>query len=479
MPRPPPAENRRVSIAPPAIVMDCLGCRRTLKLPGTAAGRVIKCPACGGMSPVPAPSGDDPEEFLGDLLSEMFHEGEDEEDYGDAPPESPTAPTAPAAAAATHAEKEEIVLEEAPPRTAAPPPRAAPAATPAAPIAAPSPAPTPAATAPTAGVSRRGAPTFLQTGPPRRLPRPFLAVYRCSIAGVELSFPESQLADPLFRASMPERCVITGDPRGETNLNARPMVFINKDEQGNRQARAVETQFEIAVDPSYRHQDYMGKMGTVDGLVSPFDLPMPYMVSADLFDASLRCLSVRSDTHAAYCRVILPAAATAAAWIANVNGTANEAWHYLQQHASQMSCEAWVRLPHVVRDRINAWCSFAPGEAFIAYARHAETVVKESGLGGLLVTDRRLIYHMFRKNVEFPLDRPLRVRIRHDAHGVHFAAGSDGEPLKKLGAVNVHEVPLVFEALESAATDLTVDNDGGDDESAPDEGPDLNALFAA
>ena len=87
MPRPPPAENRRVSIAPPAIVMDCLGCRRTLKLPAAAAGRVVKCPACGGMSPVPAPpprAHDDPEDVLGDLLSEMFHEHHDDEDDDDA-----------------------------------------------------------------------------------------------------------------------------------------------------------------------------------------------------------------------------------------------------------------------------------------------------------------------------------------------------------------------------------------------------------
>ena len=343
------------------------------------------------------------------------------------------------------------------------------------------PAPTPvAATAPVAGIARRGVPDFLQAGPPRRPSTPFLAVYRCSIAGVELIFPESQLADPLFRASMPERCVITGEHRGEADLSARPMVFINKDENGDRQARAIETQFEVAVDPSYQHHDYMGKIGTIDGLVAPFDLPLPYLVSANLFEASLRCLSVRSDSHPAYCRVIIPAAATAAEWIANVNGTANEAWHYLQQQASRLSCEAWVRLPHVIRDRINAWCSFAPGESFVAYARHAETVAKEAGLGGLLVTDQRLIYHMFRKNIEFPLDRPLRVRVRHDTHGVHFAAANDGEPLKKLGPINVHEVPLVFEALESAAANLTIENVGHDDAPPPEEeGPDLNALFAA
>jgi|GEM_PF-3053375 len=447
--------------------MGCLGCRRTLKLPGTAAGRVVRCPACGGMSPVPAPLGDDPEEVLGDLLSEMFHEGEDEEGDIDAPPPSPPAspgPAATAAAAVTHAKKEEVVRQEAPPRAVAPPPRVA----------------TPRPATPTAGISRRGVPTFLQTGPPRRLPRPFIAVYRCSIAGVELSFPESQLADPYFRSSMPERCVVTGDRRGAAALNARPMVFINKDDQGDRQARAIETQYEIAVDASYQHTDYMGKMGTVDGLLAPFDLPLPYLVSADLFEASLRCLSVRSDLQAGYCRVVIPAAATAADWIANVNGTANEAWHYLQQHAGRLSCEAWVRLPHRIRDRISAWCTFGPGESFLAYARHADNTAGESGLGGLLVTDRRLIYNMFRKNVELPLDRPLRVRVRHEDNGVHFAAGNDGEPLKKLGPINVHEVPLVFEALESAAADLTVETaGGGDDGTGPDEGPDLNALFAA
>ena len=370
---------------------------------------------------------------------------------------------------------DEVVLQAAPPK-----PKTVPAPTAASP-----PAPAlpdlPVNATPTAGAARRGEPAFLQTGPPRPRPRPFLAISRCSIAGVELTFPETQLADPFFRTSMPERCVITGDHRDAANLNARPMVFINKDESGDRQARAVETQFEIAVDPSYRHRDYMDKIGTLDGLVAPFDLPLPYLVSANLFDASLRCLSVRSDFHPAYCRVLIPAVATAAEWVAHVNGTANEAWHYLQRQASRMSCEAWVRLPHVIRDRINAWCSFAPGESFLAYGRHAETVAKEAGLGGVLVTDQRMIYHMFRKNLEFPLDRPLRIRIRHDTHGVHFAAASHDEPLKTLGPVNIHEVPLVFEALEAAATELTVETSATAICRRPrgGEGPDLNALFAA
>ncbi len=476
--RVPTTENKSVSTAPPAIVMECLGCHRGLRLPAAAAGRVVKCPACGGMTPVPAPppaANDDPEDVLGDLLSQMFHENDDDDDLV-APPMPSTPARKPAAESASKPANTAKSAPKLPPR---PTTKTQPAASPTA-QAMPKPASAapPAASGPRAGAARRGEPSFIQHGPPRERQRPFLAVASCSIAGVELRFPESQLADPLFRSSMPERCIITGDHRGVADLTVRPMVFINKDEHGGRRARSVETQYEIPADASYQHQDYINKTGTLEGLTAPFDLPMPYLVSSKLFDVSLQCVSVRSDTHGSYCRVVIPAPATAAEWIANVNGTANEAWHYLQQHANQMSCEAWTRLPHVIRDRINAWCSFAPGEAFMAYARHADNLAKESGLGGLLVTDQRLIYHMFRKMVEFPLDRPLRVRVRRDSNGVHFSAASNGEPLKKLGPINAHEVPLVFEALESAAN-LTVETSLHEEQANVDEGPDPSTLFAA
>ncbi len=506
MPRKQVAENYGMSTALPAIVMECLGCQRSLKLPGTAAGRVVKCPACGGMSPVPRPQaapGADREDELGDLLSEMFNEGHDDEDDFDheddfdtgpaqtrvavpepvpapAPAQAPTPTPAPAPAPEAATDDDEIVLQEAPPATAE---AARPEPEPKTEVTTPRPTPTPASaatpSAPVAGASHRGELNFLQTGPPSRGRQPFLAVSGCSIAGVEIIFPESQLSDPLFRISMPQRCVVTGQPRGAADLNARPMVFINADEQGNRQARAIETQYEMAVDPSFQARDYIGNIGLVDGLLTPFNRPMPYMVSADLFEASLNCLSIRSDHQEAYCRVMIPAAVTAAEWIANVNGTANAAWHYLNEHACRLSCEAWIRMPSRVRDRISAWCTFVPGESFIAYARHADNTAGEAGLGGLLVTDQRLVYQMYRKKLEFPLDRPLKVRVRRDEHGMSFAAGSDGQPLKKLGTISFHEVPLVFEALESAAAALTVETVGQDVDDTSEEGPDLAALFAA
>ncbi len=439
----------------PAIFVDCLGCHRGLKLPAAAAGHMTKCPACGAMSPVPhaqTSQDNDPEEVLGDLLSEMFPEDEeDEQDLVPPPAAAPPPSAAPlTAAAAPKPAPTPTLLPPAPVARAtapAPPPPAARATT-----AAPRPGPT-------AGASKRVVPSIFQSGPPTRRPQPFLALHTCSIAGVELTFPEAQLADPAFRASMPNRCVLTGNEPSQTDLSARPMVFINQDEHGDRQARAVETQFEIAADASYDHDDYMRKIGTLDGLVAPFDLPMPYLVSTNLFDASLPCTSVRSDSQPGYCRVAIPSATTAADWIANVNGKVNAVWRYVQQHASRMSCEAWVRLPHVVRDRINAWFTFDPGESFAAYARHADIATKESGLGGLLVTDQRMVYHMFRKRAEFPLQRPLKIRVHHDTNGVHFSAATDGGPMKKLGPINAHEVPLVFEALETAAHSLEVETD--------------------
>ena len=432
--------------------------------------------------PVPVEP-EDTEDALGDLLSEMFEEDTDGGDFDEdgfdedgfdkkgvkenkiEEKKIQKAPVTPIDVPSPEAAPTPVAI--APTPTPAPQPAPTPlkaiTPAPAEALKTPAPATRPSVASPSssdASTNRQDdQSTFVQPGPPRRLEQPFLTIRRFSIAGVEIAFPESQLSDPFFRASMPNQCVISGQTLDQTAMVARPMVFLNKDEKGNRHVRAVETQFEKDVDASYRHKDYIRQIGTVNGMTPPFDQPMPYLISNDLFHASLNCLSVRSDTHSGFCSIMIPAAATAAAWIAKVNGTANPAYQWLESNANQLSCEAWIRLPHSTRDRINAWCEFKPNENFLAYARHSDCTAKESGLGGVLVTNQRLLYKMFRKYTAIPLDQPCEIHIRHDAVGVHIAVKTNGGPLRKLGPINTNEIPLVFEALEQAASQLTIKTD--------------------
>ncbi len=477
------------------IAFSCSSCGLRLRLPTEAAGRRARCGSCKGIVRVPAatpvaqtprpavvsavgPAGGvrDVEDELGSFLSEMISEDREfEPTDGFAPPKRfqraarrPREDVDEELDEPTQAEAEELRQKEAARAAAKASGPAAAAAKPAAPVvaapkpeprAAPAPAPAPgpiaSPAAPEPAAATVAASASAAPGFPVHTPGAFLSVRSISALGIRLAFPAQQLQDPRFRASFPAVCVFSGKPITRGGY-ARPMVFNNHHGEGDERVRMVELRHEKTILQQYSAKAFVEETARMEELPDPFDLAMPYPVSAGHHESSLRCEAHVSARHGGYCEVVIPSPEAALAWVGAVNGVCHETHRQLCDKGSKVSSEAWTRLPQAVRERIGMWCTFRRGEHFLAYARDSHSQPKDAGLGGILVTNQRLVFHLYRTTWSMDLRQPLKVycRLRDETFGL--AARQGEEELRPMCSLLRGDAALLFEALEDAAADLTV-----------------------
>lgn len=480
------------SIAADAIRFSCPGCRRALRLPAEAAGRRARCGGCKEVVRVPEakpqpvktadPSPATLEDELGDFLSDMIAEERDPDstdgfarpkrfqrvarrrDSDDLEEDDDFDPLAESDARA----QRELERRAAPGQNSSP----APAPKAAAPAPAPAPAPKvaqtrpspeiraqPSGQAPTPQAMVAPAPSTATAPVPKGFPTlaqgPFLEVRSISALGVRLVFPANQLKNEIFRGSFPSVCVFSGAPITKGSY-ARPMVFNNHHGEGDERVRMVELRHEKTILSTYSGPAFVNETPIMKELPSPFDLAIPYPVTAGHHESSLRCEAHVSAHHDGYCEVLIPSPEAALAWVAAVNGICHPSHQLLLEKGSRVSSEAWIRLAQSTRDRIGMWCTFRRGENFQAYARDSHSTPKDAGLGGVLVTDQRLVFHLYRTTWSMDLAKPLRIYSRARGETFGLAAQSEDNDMKPMCSVLRGDAALLFEALEDHAADLTV-----------------------
>ena len=441
-----------------AIRFSCPGCQQLIKVPAQAAGRRARCGSCKEVIRVPEPPRPEAEpkrpaqgveDELGDFLSNMLAEDRDP-DHDDpfARPKRFQRPAPRPAAAATEGgdDLDELSQEDAQALQKLQADR------PAEPAAAAAAAGRDSIFGGASGPASAAIPGF----PSDPDPGPFLEVRAISALGVRLAFPAAQLKDPRFRASTPPLCVFSGRRVGP-GAYTRPMVFNNHHGEGDERVRMVELRHEATIQRAYDPAGFVHETAKLAEMPAPFDLPLPYAVSAGHHESSLACEAHVSARHAGYCEVVIPSPEAALAWVGAVNGVCHPAYARLEEKGSALSSAAWTRLPQATRDRITMWCTFRRGERFLAYARDSHSTAKDAGLGGVLVTDQRMVFHLYRTTWSMDLQKPLTLYSRPRGEVFGLAASSDGEPMKPMCNVLRGEAALLFEALEDAAEDLTVD----------------------
>ena len=240
------------------------------------------------------------------------------------------------------------------------------------------------------------------------------------------------------------------------------MVFGNQHEGNDELVRAVELRHETTIGKAFDPAAFVVETTLLRELPAPFDLALPYAVSPGHHDSSLRCEAHVSTRHAGYCEVVIPSPEAALAWVARVNGVCHPGHRLLEEKGSKVSSEAWTRLPQVTRDRIAMWCTLRRGERFLAYARDSHSTAKDAGLGGILVTDQRLVFHLYRTTWSVSLREPLTLFSRARGETFGLAARSADEEMRPMCNVLRGDAALLFDALEDAADDLTVEAENPD-----------------
>lgn len=277
--------------------------------------------------------------------------------------------------------------------------------------------------------------------------RPHLVVRRVSVDGVLLAFDAKWLHHDRFRWSVPVRSAFNGEPDRE-KLTARPMVFLDAVVDPAPRARPIELRYEEEV---VRKEDtpwgIAGRMGLLQNLRSPFDRPIVYYAHGD---ASLPAMSCRvralgDERHVQVCEVLVPNGRVAIEWLAAVNGNCGEEYPLLCEEIERSGQTAWDELPQKVRDRLEPWCGFQRGERFLAYFNDPDFSSSEKGLAGVVVTDKRLIYHKYRRLRSVSLHSPATLHLRKDGIVTRLTVTA-GERRAKAGKMS-HA--LVSEFLQS------------------------------
>ncbi len=224
--------------------------------------------------------------------------------------------------------------------------------------------------------------------------RPYLAVLKCSNAGVLLAFEHHWLKHEGFRASMPQRCIACGSTRREQFI-ARPMLFVDQC-QGSKQAlEQINALHENRMIGDHSRRDIMRQMGMLEKLPSPFHYAMPYYVSTHHARLAMLCRTRDHTGGRISCEVLVPDHMTALEWLANVNGVCGPGYEKLERNISLMHGQGWQSLTETCRQRLSGWCKFLPQETFIMYVSDADFGKCDLGMAGVIITDQRVILRKY------------------------------------------------------------------------------------
>lgn len=296
------------------------------------------------------------------------------------------------------------------------------------------------------------APAAHDTQYPRELrptkPRPYLVVNEVSMTGVSLSFATEWLKDEVFRTSMPIRCAFTGKGP-KNNLVSRPMIFLNRYKEIGEQARAIEMNYEQSLTAKHSPREHVRNIGRMNGLASPYDQPLLYYASDGHAGESLKCRARSGVSDLEHCEILIPCGDVAVEWVSRVNGRCGPEYALLKTTVAALSDDGWSSLSEKCQRRLETWCRFERGERFKLYLNDADLTVADEGLGGVVVTDRRLLYHKFRRSRSLSFNQEAILHLRTDDRYARITLESGGR-LARAGKIHRHDMDKLIQALADA-----------------------------
>jgi hypothetical protein len=281
-----------------------------------------------------------------------------------------------------------------------------------------------------------------------RGPTPHLAVRECSQSGVRLAFDSIWLEHEGFRASLPVRNAFSNTP-DKADLLARPLAFIDRSSAAIRSVQELESRYEQHLLPGWSALDLLHVMGNIEALPRPFNNPMPYYLSLRHAHRSLECMTHRRPDGGITCEVVMPSGRYALDWVANVNGLCRPEYRLLEQELGLSHTDRWTALPETCRHRIEVWCRFRPRERYINYFNDADFGHRDMGLAGLVVTDRRLIYHKYHHGGEAPLNEEGLLLVREVEGFCHLTLQTPDRHTKLI-KLAPPDLPALLEAVRAA-----------------------------
>jgi len=235
--------------------------------------------------------------------------------------------------------------------------------------------------------------------------------------GVLIAFNAQLLKRAAFRASLPMACLACAEQELE-QLVARPLIWTDRLTDHSHATSHVAARYELPARSHPAPREMAAAMRPIDEMPPPYNHPVPYYVCK-------RCAShVQVQAHTVahgqgtFCEATIPSPLVALQWLGNVNGICGDDYLELESHcAASGGDEAWDALPEQIRGRLAGWYQPVDGERFVLYLKDGDYPKSDAGLGGLIVTDQRLVYSKYHKHGSLLLgnDELRLLAVRHGA----------------------------------------------------------------
>jgi len=276
--------------------------------------------------------------------------------------------------------------------------------------------------------------------------RPYLVVRQVDTHGVHFAFDVRWLRDRRFQVSIPRRCAYSGDSK---RLTARPVIVKNRTTDNTTRARSVEMHYEQDVGSKFSPFTLIDAIARLEGVTEPFDVPLIYYAAEGHTNNALECKATHHDDGTEIVEVQIPHGEVALKWLERINGFCDPACEKLKADIDGLGSNAWLAIPERTRQRLEAWCRFERGEKFLVYLRDADMTSSDAGLGGIVVTDRRLLYHKYRQSLSTSLNQEATLHVRTDDRVARLTLEAHGR-MTKAGKIARGDVNALVEALSDA-----------------------------
>jgi hypothetical protein len=281
-------------------------------------------------------------------------------------------------------------------------------------------------------------------------PIPHLVVHDVSQEGVVFAFDAIWLEHVGFRLSMPMECIFTGNS-SRNELLARPLIFEDQCKMLGRSRTELEMRHEHHLIAGQTAHDAMRSIDKIEFLPKPFNLPMPYYVDKKHTAHSVHAWTESPALGETTCFVQVVSGDYALHWLLRVNGAVGPEYDMLAREVASMWSGPWASLSELVRSRLEVWCKFVPMEHFRLFLPDSDFSRADTGLGGIVLTDRRLVYCKYKHRGSYPLDQPSQLHVRVDRDIADLTLHHTGGRTR-ICKLHMADLPQLVDMLSASGT---------------------------
>ncbi|MCK5114289.1 MAG: hypothetical protein KAR11_05955 [Phycisphaerae bacterium] len=216
--------------------------------------------------------------------------------------------------------------------------------------------------------------------------------------GTLFEFPASILTGTSLRGAMPRRCVRCGETR---HIQYHLVIYSHHmTESASLESQYAPSRKELSErDVMTRSADeILPMLPEVRKIPAPANLPMPYWVCdmcspSNMVFAQNRITSSGEST----CRLQIQRIWRAEEFLVAAGGKDSRAHKEILKEIEGNAEQPWDTLPGAVQQRLQQWYHPHKGERFVAYIPDRSRVRTQDGMGGVVLSNRRLVHNSLRR----------------------------------------------------------------------------------